>query len=509
MTIQLIDTTSGAGDTGKAGGDKINAMFTELYGSFLSARLAGEAAGAARALTRRAALPVLDSLATPAIGAFGFTKLRAAYTGACCRVRRISDSAELDIPFLADGVVATALMIGFMGASELRLVTLYDQTANGYNLTQPTAASQFKIDFTVSKNGCPVIAGGGGASLVIPSGLAFTSTANCAVWKAIGNFSHRVGCTPFNMGATTNTFSLGLSPNSAFSVQPYVNGSALNFGTMQTIPNANGCVIGLNSASTGMTYYRNNYSVSRAVVTAVAAAGGVIDGNDQWQSIVFFNAALSATDATLLQYSLSSIYHSVLTPRASVLLMGDSRTASVDDRNNYNTSLSRYLSPDISVNNSGNGGSALVTHADTDIDQYGTPTFKTGIPNVAVLLSGVNDIQAGTTAATLQTKAALWATKVRTAGGKAIVATQQARNVTGGYTSAMEAQRVLYNAWLRANYGPGKALDAIADFDLEPTLLPTVSAGDYPDNLHESAQGYRKEAPIIASAILSLLPAVV
>jgi hypothetical protein len=32
MSRQVIDTTAGAGDSGKAGGDKINAMFAELYG---------------------------------------------------------------------------------------------------------------------------------------------------------------------------------------------------------------------------------------------------------------------------------------------------------------------------------------------------------------------------------------------------------------------------------------------------------------------------------------------
>jgi hypothetical protein len=32
MTLQTIDTTLNAGDTGKAGGDKINAMFAEVYG---------------------------------------------------------------------------------------------------------------------------------------------------------------------------------------------------------------------------------------------------------------------------------------------------------------------------------------------------------------------------------------------------------------------------------------------------------------------------------------------
>jgi len=88
---------------------------------------------------------LLDSLSVSALGAYSMsTKLRAAYAGAAYRVRRSSDSTEQDIPF-SGSVVDSASLLSFVGAGSAFITTWYDQSGNGRNWTQTTAASQPRV----------------------------------------------------------------------------------------------------------------------------------------------------------------------------------------------------------------------------------------------------------------------------------------------------------------------------------------------------------------------------
>lgn len=493
MTIDTNSIISGIGSSATVGN------------SSSAGKAVGMATRAAVVIARKAAAPFLDSLVATPIGAWGFTKMRSAYAGACCKVRRVSDSATLDIGFLADGIVNTQLMIAFAGSSTLTLDTLYDQSGGILHLTQATAANQPDIDLVFLRNGMPGIIGSGTKNMTVPAGVSITSTANCAVWAAVGSFSNRVATVPWNFGTDTQ-FNLNLTPSSAFSVQPSVSGTKLSFATMASIPNANGCVVGLNSAAGGMTYYRNDYSVSRVAASAVAVTGGNIPGNNinygfvDLYACVVFNAALSTADAGLIQYGMSAAYSCVITPQAQVVLCGDSIVASTSGLNNYNKVLSAYLPDSVAVYNTGLSGQTLQSES-TEVSNYITPLFKSGIGNVCILLGGVNDIATSRTGAQVIADATTWHTATKAAGFKTLQAVLYPRAVTGGYTAAMEVERVTFNAWVRANYGTGKTLDGIVDFELEPTFLPTISTADFPDNLHPSLRGYRKATPIIADAV--------
>jgi hypothetical protein len=68
-------------------------------------------------------------------------KLRRSYNGPCCRIRRSSDSAEKDILF-RNGWLDTIEADAFVGAGTGYLVTWYDQSGRGKDLTQGTAAAQ-------------------------------------------------------------------------------------------------------------------------------------------------------------------------------------------------------------------------------------------------------------------------------------------------------------------------------------------------------------------------------
>jgi hypothetical protein len=76
--------------------------------------------------------------------AYSLRLLRTAYAGSSIRVRRSSDNAEQDIGF--SGVnLNTASLLSFVGAGDGFVTTFYDQSGNGYNMTQGSATSQPKI----------------------------------------------------------------------------------------------------------------------------------------------------------------------------------------------------------------------------------------------------------------------------------------------------------------------------------------------------------------------------
>lgn len=88
---------------------------------------------------------VIDQVGVSAQVAFGTRKLRTAYAGSALRVRRSSDNAELDIGFTASGDLNTTALLAHTGAGQGYVVTWYDQSGNGNDVTQATALAQPQI----------------------------------------------------------------------------------------------------------------------------------------------------------------------------------------------------------------------------------------------------------------------------------------------------------------------------------------------------------------------------
>lgn len=89
-------------------------------------------------------VPLLLDLYPNAAAAYSVRKLRTAYTGSAIRVRRSSDNAEQDIGF-SGGNLDTSALTSFCGAGNGFVTTWYDQSGNGNNATQSTAANQPQI----------------------------------------------------------------------------------------------------------------------------------------------------------------------------------------------------------------------------------------------------------------------------------------------------------------------------------------------------------------------------
>lgn len=88
--------------------------------------------------------PILDQLSTSAFAAYSMRLTRAAYTGDCIEVRNNSGTL-LDIGFV-DGYLDTSALTTHLGGSAGTIATWYDQSGNGYDLSNSTAAEQPVID---------------------------------------------------------------------------------------------------------------------------------------------------------------------------------------------------------------------------------------------------------------------------------------------------------------------------------------------------------------------------
>lgn len=99
----------------------------------------------ASATTGSAFIGVLDSYTTDLAVVWSVRKrLLTSYTGPLIRVRRDADNTELDIGYTASGLLDQAALeafcVGGTGSGYIR--TIYDQSGNGINIGQATAANQ-------------------------------------------------------------------------------------------------------------------------------------------------------------------------------------------------------------------------------------------------------------------------------------------------------------------------------------------------------------------------------
>lgn len=95
---------------------------------------------------RNSFVGALDGFTTDLAGAWSVARrLVTSYTGALIRVRRDSDSDELDIGYLANGSLNTAALLTFAGAGSAYVKTVYDQSGGGVDYVQATAGNQPRI----------------------------------------------------------------------------------------------------------------------------------------------------------------------------------------------------------------------------------------------------------------------------------------------------------------------------------------------------------------------------
>ena len=88
---------------------------------------------------------IVDQVGGTLQAAWSTRKVVTSYNGSALRVRRSSDNSELDIGFDASGNLNTTTLLAHVGANQGYVVTWYDQSGNGNNVTQSTALAQPQI----------------------------------------------------------------------------------------------------------------------------------------------------------------------------------------------------------------------------------------------------------------------------------------------------------------------------------------------------------------------------
>lgn len=78
-------------------------------------------------------------------GYFALRRVSAGYTGPAIRVRRSSDNLQTDIGFTANGALDTTALLTHVGVGSGFVTKWYDQSGNGRDFTQATAANQPEI----------------------------------------------------------------------------------------------------------------------------------------------------------------------------------------------------------------------------------------------------------------------------------------------------------------------------------------------------------------------------
>lgn len=167
------------------------------------------------------------------------------YSGPCLNIQRMSDNATQDIGFDANGVVDTAAIAAFCGASDGRLVSWYNQMDGSVGLNAPSAGTRpriyvgstglMEVDgngvFSLNK-GQPVdnrpqliSAQGSSSHFTLMTSFESSDTSYCVVGQN-GSSSHYIGLATTGSG-TTSTANSG----TVMAPQYYKNGAPIVVGT--------------------------------------------------------------------------------------------------------------------------------------------------------------------------------------------------------------------------------------------------------------------------------------
>lgn len=171
-------------------------------------------------LTHRlgASVSGLLDLYSGAAVAYSTRKLRNAYSGPCVRVRRSSDNTEQDIGFSnvldANGnlFIDETALLAFVGSGDGFVVTRYDQSGNGLNETQSTAANQSRIvasGSVIKVNGKPTLEFNGTSNTYVYTGENYASMSGVSMFAVAYLDVVSAG------GRTIHLISNGLAANAA------------------------------------------------------------------------------------------------------------------------------------------------------------------------------------------------------------------------------------------------------------------------------------------------------
>lgn len=159
-----------------------------------------------------AAALLLDSISTAATAGYSTRKISAAYAGSAIQVRRDNDNATQDIGFVNNDLDTSALTT-FVGANSGLVSKWYDQSGNGRDFVQATAATQPRIVQTgvvTTVNGHPAVLFVAGGGEFLTSTATVSNLASGTAWSALaGTFINTFTAITAGFNSGTITGSIG------------------------------------------------------------------------------------------------------------------------------------------------------------------------------------------------------------------------------------------------------------------------------------------------------------
>jgi hypothetical protein len=110
-----------------------------------------------RAAASSGPAPLPLDLVRGATAAYSLRKLRSGYLGKAVNVRRSSDNLTADIGFTPSGDFDIAAFNAYIGGGSGFVTKWYDQSGNGHDAVQATAANQPQITLATTSNGRPAL----------------------------------------------------------------------------------------------------------------------------------------------------------------------------------------------------------------------------------------------------------------------------------------------------------------------------------------------------------------
>ncbi|HKC68272.1 MAG TPA: arabinofuranosidase catalytic domain-containing protein [Bacteroidia bacterium] len=282
----------------------------------------------------------LSAISSSAAGAYSLRKLYCSYAGNAINVRRSIDNTTQDIGFTSTGDLDTATLKTFVGTGGTRvgyITKWYDQSGNGNNAVQATAANQPQI-MTGGKvnrqNSIPTMVFDGSTSyFTIPyaaTTMSFTNASTCnavlARTAAAGGTCDAVFCQQYTGGNISTALSWNSLPapgtTLAYGYYPpgWQNAELPTDVTINTDNIITGTILSGAANTTAINLYQNGtLQAAMTNQTTVGTESGLaFNIGKRWdlanyapinlQELIVFTSVLSTTDRQYLEFSQSAYY---------------------------------------------------------------------------------------------------------------------------------------------------------------------------------------------------------
>ena len=263
-----------------------------------------------------------------AIVAYSVRQLSSAYTGYAIQVRRSSDNTTENIGFTSAGDLDTATLKAFVGSGTGYVTCWYDQSGNGYNATQGTAANQPTImtsGVINRENGKPSVYTSGAAGFLTYGPV--TALNNTIPVTRMEVVQSRVDAFSIIEGLGHYQLDLQLYPDSIW-VQYETGNIVASSGSMATtstlmsinsVRNNGACQLYVNTTLLGSAT-TSIMNFTSPVMGYIGVRFDYVEGNAQsgaFSETILFNSVLTATDQQAINYNENWYYSLGFAPCSS------------------------------------------------------------------------------------------------------------------------------------------------------------------------------------------------